>query len=234
MTTETTERTISIMAGNPKVEALADGRIMLDSHLEAFEAALHLISETREKIGKIYIMFDHIGRFNKSFLRKDISRKGKEKPSLADCIPEIAETYRPLADRYDVMLENVEILTEEYVRAVMRKAHPSLEAPFRGVAGSMTQPLCEKECRVGEKPDEETEDILKISCKGIVAEVIELLARHGGDIHLFWEYNPVRCKPFTITGGIVLAEKIFPLDGKRITSTMIFRMRDGSTKSITT
>lgn len=234
MTIETNERMISVMAGNPKVEAFTDGSIKLEPQLEAFEAALRLVSETREKIGKIYVTFDHIGRFNKSFIRKDVSREGKRKPSLADCIPEITETYRPLTDSYGVMMENIGILTEEYARVVMRSLHPSITSPLRGVAGSMTQVLCEKECRVGEKIDEELEDKLRISCKGIVAAIIEHLARHGSDIHLFWEYDPVRCKPFTITGGIILAEKIFPLDGKRITSTMIFRMGDGSTKSVTT
>lgn len=234
MTTETTERTISIMAGNPKVEVLADGSIKLEPHLEAFETALRLVSETREKIGKIYITFDHIGRFYKNFLRKDISRESKKRPSLADCVPEITETYRSLANRYGVELEDIEILTEEYARAVMRSLHPSIAPSFRGVAGSMTQVLCEKECRVGERSDEEPEDTLRISCKGIVAAIIERLAHHGDDIHLFWEYDPVRCKPFTITGGIILAEKIFPLDGKRVTNTIIFRMRDGRNKPITT
>lgn len=234
MTTKTTERIISVMAGNPKVEALADGSIKLEPHLEAFEAALRLASETRERIGKIYVTFDHIGRFNKSFLRKDIPRESKKKPSLADCVPEIAETYRPLADRYGVMLENIGILTEEYARAIIRRLYPSIALPFRGVAASMTQVLCEKECSIGEKNNEEPEDKLRISCKGIVAAVIECLARHGDDIHLFWEYDPVRCKPFTITGGTILAEKIFPLHGKRLTSTMIFPMQDGSSRPITT
>lgn len=234
MTAGTIERKISIMAGNPKVEVLADGSIKLEPHLEAFETALRLVSETREKIGKIYITFDHIGRFNKNFLRKGISRENKKKPSLADCVPEITETYRPLADRHGVVLEDIEILTEEYVRAIMRSLYSSIASPFRGVAGSMVQPLCEKECRVGEKNDEEPEDKLRISCKGIVAAIIERLARHSDDIHLFWEYDPVRCKPFTITGGAVLAEKIFPLHGKRFTNTMIFPMHNGRSKPITT
>lgn len=234
MTTATPERTISIMAGNPRVEVHGDGSIVLDPHLEAFDAALRLATETRDHIGGIYVAFDHIGRFRDHFVRSDISARSRRKPILSDCVPEITEIYRPLADRHGIPLENIGIITEESARVIMLALHPTLASPFDRIAGSMARTICEKECRIGEKVDEEPEDRLRITCKGITAAIIERLARHGDDIHLFWEYDPVRCKPFTITGGIILAEKIFPLHGKRVTNTMIFRMQDGSSRSITT
>ena len=178
---------LSIMAGNPKVEIRKNGRIKIDPQLTAFEAALHLASERREQIGRIYVAFDHTGQFRDHFLRKNISQ---EEPSLADCMTGITDTYRPIAEKYETSLDDIGIITEEYARATMLALQPTLAFPFNRVAGVMTKPLCEKECHPGEQI-EEPDDRVKITCKGITAAIIERLARKGDDIELFWEFNRV-------------------------------------------
>lgn len=215
---------IVVLAGNPRVEK-SGSRIIIEPQEEAFTEAMQLVERLRGSIVKIYIAFDHRGVFRDQFLKPTTSNRKCKKASLAYTIEEIQQLYRPIAQKYEVELGDIGIITEAECRMHMLQIFPEIPERYRWVVGQKGAPFCDKDgC-----DDYAEEEKLRINCKGIAAEIIRRMASHGNRIEAFWEFDKRRCRPETVDGGTTIARHLFnEASQANICHHMIFHKTDGT------
>lgn len=193
---------LSILAGNPKVE-LIDGQVQIDPQLPAFEEAMKVAQESRDRIAKIAVAFDHKALFRNQFVGSDLSNRRLKHLRLADLKPEIKSAYEETATRYGVDLSEISVISEDICRAkvVQQTGYKINSADMSGFAFTERGQKCTEEAC--DKSD------LKVNCRGITAAIIHTLSKGADEIQTFWVYDPVRVKPETISQGTVLAGDIF-------------------------
>lgn len=196
---------ISILAGNPKVE-LIDGQVKIDPQIAAFEEAMKVVANCRERIAKIGIAFDHIGLFRSQFVdpTQNLSNKKLRHLRLSYLKPEIREIYQVTAEKYGVQLNEISVISEDVCRArvvnkLAGKINPDVFVE-RNVG-------CNGDACALPETDEKSD--FKVNCRGITAAIIDSLAKDADEVKTFWVFDPLRVKPAIITQGTELARIVF-------------------------
>ncbi len=196
------EMKLSILAGNPKVD-IVDDKIEIDPQFAAFEEAMKVAQECRDRIAKIGIAFDHKGLFRDQFVRAGLSNRRLKHLRLSDLEPGITSVYEKTASRYGVDLSDISVISEDICRAkvVAQTGYKINPADMSGFAFTERSQKCTDEaCN---KSD------LKVNCRGITAAIIHSLSKGADEIQTFWVYDPIRVKPETISMGTKLVEDLF-------------------------
>lgn len=196
---------IAIMAGNPKVEMVGD-KVVLDSQLPAFEMAMKLVKECRERVAKIAIVFDHPGIFREKFFDESVqfpSNKAKyrAKKHLKLCLVhrEIRKVYEPVAEDYGVSLEEISVYSKDIIRAVIEQQTPHH----------------------------------KVNCRRVGASIIEKLSKYGDEIHTYWVYDGGRVQTAVISDGTEFAYTTLGVE-KPVKQNIIYPLPDGRKYVVTT
>lgn len=196
---------ISILAGNPKVE-LIDGQIKVEPQIAAFEEAMKVVVNCRERIAKIGVAFDHTGLFRNQFVDPDqkLSNKKLRHLKLSYLRPEIREIYQATAEKYGVNLSDISVISEDVCRArVVNKLSGKIN-PDVFVERNIG---CNGDACV--LPETAEKSDFKVNCRGIAAAIIDTLAKDADEVRTYWVFDPVRVKPATITQGTELAKTVF-------------------------
>lgn len=193
---------LSILAGNPKVE-LIDGQVQIDPQLPAFEEAMKVAQECRDRIAKIAVAFDHQSLFRNQFVGSELSNRRMKHLRLSDLKSEITSAYEETATRYGIDLSTISVISEDICRAkvVQQTGYKINPADMSGFAFAERGQKCTEDAC--DKSD------LKVNCRGITAAIIHSLSKGADEIQTFWAYDPVRVKPETISQGTVLAGDLF-------------------------
>ncbi|MEK9166969.1 MAG: hypothetical protein AAB836_01565 [Patescibacteria group bacterium] len=217
---------LSILAGNPKVE-LIEGQVQIDPQLPAFEEAMKLAQECRDRIAKIAIAFDHKALFRNQFVGYELSNRRMKHLRLADLKPEIVSVYEEAAADYGVNLSGISVISEDICRAkvVQQTGYKINPTDMSGFAFTERGQKCNEEAC--DKSDDKSD--LKVNCRGITAAIIHSLSKDTDEIQTFWVYDPVRVKPETISQGTVLARDLFGVKIP-IQQTLIFNGKKFVTK----
>jgi hypothetical protein len=188
---------------------LIEGRVKVDAQLEAFEEAMKVIADSRGRISKIGIAFDHIGLFREQFVDPTLGLKNRRLKylKLSDLKPEIREAYENTATKYGVTLKEISVISEDICRAkVVNKLGMNID---RDVFVERNIQCNGESCNL---PETTEKSDFKVNCRGITAAIIDSLAKDADEIKTFWVYDSVRVKPATITQGTELSRKIFEVN----------------------
>jgi hypothetical protein len=223
---------IAIMAGNPKVEMGENRQVQIDPQLKAFEEAMKIVSECREQISKIILLFDHPGVFKKQFLdttldfgSKKKNKKAFEHLRLSHLLPEIRKVYEPLAAKYGVAPEQVAVLTEDRCRLIIMNQPMDMENKKRCFGKRVKGRSCDQAtCGIPDPDDDEIAEGEKVNCAAITAAAIQTLAKGlnpEDKIITCWEHHPLRVNPYIIQRGTTLAFRIFEIKNQ-VEQRMLF------------
>ncbi|HRY91281.1 MAG TPA: hypothetical protein P5229_02985 [Candidatus Gracilibacteria bacterium] len=223
---------ISIMAGNPKVEMDENGQLQIDPQLKAFEEAMKIVSDCRDQISKIVLLFDHPGLFKKQFLdttldfgSKKKNKKAFEHLKLSHLLPEIRNAYAPLAAKYGVALDQISVLTEDRCRLIIMSQPMDMENKKRCFSRRIKGRSCDQaSCGIPDPDDNEIVEGDKVNCAAITAAAIQTLASGlspEDKIITCWEHHPLRVNPYIIQRGTTLAFSIFGIKN-RVEQHMLF------------
>lgn len=148
-----TQSSISILAGNSRLDIDESGRVKIEAQYQAFRAALVHADEIRRQTGKLpplSIAFDHKGVFRRQFLRDGLSNSQKRNPRLCHLRAEIIDVFGPLAEELQIPTEHILAIHEDSARTHAahvlntmsmptdvrhRMAVPAAERPTCGASG---------------------------------------------------------------------------------------------------
>ena len=160
-----TQPSISILAGNSRLDIDAGGAVKIEAQRHAFRVALSHADEIRRQTGKlppVSIAFDHRGVFRRQFLRDGLSNSQKRNPRLCHLRAEIVDVFGPMAEELNIPSEHILAIHEDSARThaqhMLNTAAMPADVRHRMVVAATERPACA------------ASDHSKITCAAITSE----------------------------------------------------------------
>jgi hypothetical protein len=245
------ESKIAILAGCPRVGIDKNGELLIDPQLEAFEEAMKIVSDCREQVTKIVMLFDHRRIFRKRFVDKTLdfgsnSKKNKAFKHLrmSHLLSQVRRVYEEMAQRYKVPLDQIRVLSEDMCRLeIFRRAQSNRDLKMWATGPRGEECAENKACSNGcglddgrweeDVDGEETPELQdeRVTCPGIAAAAITYLAKgleKKDSIITCWQYDPKRVTPRIVVVGTQIATEIMGVENPLEIRCVRWPMSDGT------
>ncbi len=207
----TSNQKLSILAGNPLFDDKQGHSRENEYQLDAFRKAIELASEVQDRIARVYVAFDHVGRYER-FLKPDIPARRRKRPRLADLKDSIHDQYSPFLLDTGLSTEDIYLIPEAQARLHMLELSRN-NRDLRQITNFEAEESNEPCNMVG------------INCRGIVAEMLRRPLNHGDMLEAFIEHEPERCRVGTFQAAADIVRNVLGIQ-KRIRIQMNQGARD--------